>query len=149
MSRYLLDSNIISNATKPFPSQSLAAWMMGQVNEDLYIASITLAEIWRGVLDKPGGKKRRDLENWFQGPEGPPLLFEGRILPFDAKSSLIWARLMMEGTKAGRPRSPLDMIVAAVAEANNCILVTDNERHFAGTKYINPMRPAHKGPRLL
>jgi hypothetical protein len=47
------------------------------------------------------------------------------------------------GTAAGRPRSPLDMIVAAIAEANDCIVVTDNEREFAGPKIISPLRPAH------
>jgi hypothetical protein len=142
VSRYLLDSNVISNATKPFPSQSLAAWMMGQFSDDLFVASMTVAEVWRGILEKPAGKKRRDLEKWFDGPEGPPLLFAGRILPFDAKAGLVWARLMYEGTKMGRPRSPLDMIVAAVAEVNDCTLVTDNEKHFAGLKFINPMRSA-------
>ena len=143
MSRYLLDSNIISNATKPFPSQLLSAWMMEQFSDDLFIATMTLAEVWRGILEKPTGKKRRDLESWFAGPEGPPLLFAGRILAFDAESGSIWARLMAEGTKMGRPRSPLDMIVAAVAEANDCVLVTDNEKHFAGMRVINPMRTAH------
>jgi predicted nucleic acid-binding protein len=47
---------------------------------------------------------------------------------------------MAEGTKAGRPRSALDMILAAIAEANNCIVVTDNEKDFKGLKFINPMR---------
>ena len=141
MSSYLLDSNVISNATKPFPSQLLATWMMGQFSEDLFVASMTVAEVWRGILEKPAGRKRLDLENWFRGPEGPPLLFAGRILPFDEKAGLVWARLMYEGTKMGRPRSPLDMILAAVAETNDCILVTDNEKHFAGLKFINPMRP--------
>jgi predicted nucleic acid-binding protein len=142
VSRYLLDSNVISNATKPFPSQLLSAWMMEQLSDDLFIATMTLAEVWRGILEKPAGKKRRDLENWFAGPEGPPMLFAGRILPFDAESGLIWARLMVEGTEWGRPRSPLDMILAAVAEANDCVLVTDNEKHFAGLRFINPMRAA-------
>jgi predicted nucleic acid-binding protein len=32
------------------------------------------------------------------------------------------------------------MIIAAVAEANDCIVVTDNERDFAGLKVINPIR---------
>jgi predicted nucleic acid-binding protein len=32
------------------------------------------------------------------------------------------------------------MIMAAIAEANGCILVTDNEKHFAGLKFINPTR---------
>jgi predicted nucleic acid-binding protein len=32
------------------------------------------------------------------------------------------------------------MIVAAVAGANDCIVVTDNEKDFAGIQFINPMR---------
>jgi hypothetical protein len=47
---------------------------------------------------------------------------------------------MAEGAKAGRPRSALDMILAAVAEANGCIVVTDNEKDFAGLVFINPLR---------
>ncbi len=47
---------------------------------------------------------------------------------------------MAEGTARGRPRSARDMIVAAIAEANDCVLVTDNERHFAGLKALNPLR---------
>ena len=140
MTRYLLDTNIISNVTKPAPSEPLIAWLSKQADEDLFIASLTVAEIWFGVLEKPAGKKRAQLERWFAGPEGPQSLFAGRVLPFDEKAGLIWARLMAEGTKAGRPRSALDMILAAVAEANHCIVVTDNERDFTGLKFINPLR---------
>ena len=56
--RYLLDTNIISNITKPIPSESLLAWMSKQVDEDLFIASLTVAEIRRGVLEQPAGKRR-------------------------------------------------------------------------------------------
>ena len=140
MSRYLLDTNILSNVTKPTPSDSLLLWMSEQADDDLFIASLTVAEIGSGVLQKPAGKKRRELEKWFVGPEGPQALFAGRVLPFDERAGLIWARLMAAGAKAGRPRSALDMIVASVAEANDCIVVTDNERDFAGVKFINPMR---------
>jgi hypothetical protein len=142
VTRYLLDTNIISNASKQAPSKSLFAWMAEQADEDLFIASLTVAEIWAGVLEKPAGKKRAQLERWFAGREGPQSLFAGRVLPFDGKASLIWGRLMAEGARAGRPRSALDMILAAVAEANQCVLVTDNEKHFAGLKFINPMRPS-------
>ena len=140
MTRYLLDTNIISNVTKPTPSESLIEWMAEQPDEDLFIASLTVAEIWEGLLEKPAGKKRAQLERWFAGPEGPQSLFAGRVLPFDEKASLIWGRLMAEGARAGRPRSALDMIVAAIAEANGCVLVTDNERHFSGLSFINPLR---------
>lgn len=142
MSRYLLDTNIISNVTKPRPSEALAAWMAEQADEDLFIASLTVAEIRRGILAKPAGAKRKELERWFSGPEGPQALFAGRVLPFDEKAALVWARLMAGGTAAGRPRNPLDMIVAAIAEANDCVVVTDNERDFAGLKIVNPLRIA-------
>lgn len=140
MTRYLLDTNIISAATKPEPPPSLAAWMAEQADADLFIAALTIAELWRGVLEKPAGKRRRELERWFASPEGPQVLFAGRVLPFDEGAALIWARLMADGTAKGRPRSALDMIIAAVAEANDCIVVTDNERDFEGMKIINPVR---------
>jgi predicted nucleic acid-binding protein len=139
VTRYLLDTNIISNVTKPAPSESLLAWMSEQIDENLFIASLVVAEVWFGVLGSPAGKKRTQLESWFAGPDGPQSLFADRVLPFDEKASLIWARLMAEGARAGRPRSALDMILAAVAEANDCIVVTDNEKDFAGLRFINPM----------
>jgi len=140
VTRYLLDTNIISNVTKPVPSEALVAWMAEREDEDVFISSLTIAEIWRGVLEKPAGKKRRGLDSWFSGPEGPRALFAGRVLPFDETAALIWARLMAEGTATGRPRSALDMIIAAVAEANDCVVVTDNERDFAGLEIVNPVR---------
>lgn len=132
--------NIISNVTKPVPSEALVAWMAKQADDDLFISSLTVAEIRRGILEKPAGKKRRELERWFTGPDGPQSLFAGRVLPFDEKAGLVWARLMADGRAKGRPRNPLDMIIAAVAEANNCLVVTENERDFAGLKIVNPLR---------
>jgi toxin FitB len=140
--RYLLDTNIISNLIKPRPSEALVVWMAEQANEDLFIASLTVAEIRRGVLETPAGKKRDQLESWFSGPEGPQALFLGRVLPFDTKAGLAWARMMVEGRAKGRSRSALDTILAAVAEANDCIVVTDNEKHFAGLSILNPLRLA-------
>jgi predicted nucleic acid-binding protein len=114
--------------------------MSAQSDRDLFISSLTVAEIRRGILDKPSGKKRGRLEAWFAGPEGPQSLFKGRILPFDEKAALFWARLMSEGRATGKPRSDLDMIIAAVAEANECVIVTDNEKHFLGLEVLNPLR---------
>ncbi|MGN7751356.1 MULTISPECIES: type II toxin-antitoxin system VapC family toxin [unclassified Sinorhizobium] len=142
MTRYLLDTNIISNVVKPQPSESLLAWMSRQRDEDLFIASLTVAEIRRRILEKPRGKKRDALDRWFSGPEGPQALFAGRILSFDDKAGLIWAQLMAAGKAAGKPRGGLDMIIAAVAGANDCVVVTDNERDFAGVEILNPMRGA-------
>ena len=140
MSRYLLDTNIISNIVKPKPSELLMKWMAAQRDEDLFIASLTIAEIRRGILEKPRGKKRDALDAWFSGPEGPQELFMDRILAFDDKAALIWARLMADGTSTARPRSMLDVIIAAVAGANDCVVVTENEKDFSDIQFINPLR---------
>jgi toxin FitB len=140
--RYLLDTNIISNFTKPVPSQSLIEWMANQSDEDLFIASLTVAEIRRGVLEKPAGKRRDQLDGWFSGPHGPQALFAGRVLPFDEAAALIWGRLMADGKAKGRPRSGLDTIIAAIAAANDCIVVTDNERDFEDVDILNPISGA-------
>ena len=145
MTRYLLDTNIISNAVKPQPSAPLFDWMAAQLDEDLFVASLTIAEVQRRILELPSGKKRDDLEAWFTGEQGPQALFAGRILSFDDRAGLIWARLMAEGKAQGHPRGALDMILAAVAEANDRVVVTGNERDFGGNPILNPLRQATEG----
>jgi predicted nucleic acid-binding protein len=116
VSRSLLDTNIISNVTKPMPSEALVALMADQSDEDLFISSLTVAEIRRGILEKAPGKKRRELESWFSSHEGTQALFAGRVLPFDEKAGL------------------------AIAATNDCVVVTENERDFAGLKIVKPLR---------
>ena len=105
MTRYVLDTNIISNVIKPEPSKNLLGWFGARKDNDLYISSLTIAEIQRGILEKPPGKKRTALDAWFEGPEWPQMLFAGRILPFDERAGLLWAKLMADGTASGQPRS--------------------------------------------
>jgi len=47
---------------------------------------------------------------------------------------------MADAKTRGQPRSALDTIIAAVAEANHCVVVTDNERDFPGVETFNPIR---------
>jgi predicted nucleic acid-binding protein len=140
VTRYLLDTNILSNIVKPVPSPSLSKWLKSQKNIDLFISVVTLAEIKRGILEMPTGKKRRELDDWFDSPAGPPSLFKGRILPFDHRASLLWAQLMAEASTKGRPRAAFDTMIAAIAVINDCIIVTDNEKDFSGHNVLNPLR---------
>ena len=91
---------------------------------------------------RPSGRKRDALQAWFAGPEGPPALFAGRILPFDESAALVWAKLMADSKAKGRSRNALDAIIAATAQANDCVMVTDNEKDFIDLGFINPVRGA-------
>jgi len=140
VTRYLLDTNIVSEALKPRPSTAIAEWLQNQDDTDLFIATLTVAEIWRGVLTTPTGRRRSELEIWFGGPQGPRALFRDRVLSFDERAAIEWGRIIAEGRAAGRPRSPLDMLIAATAVANLCTVVTANERHFRDAiEFVNPM----------
>jgi toxin FitB len=139
----MLDTSIISEISKPQPAVAIADWFQRRTGPKLFIATLTIAEIWRGVMELVLGRRRHTLERWFTGPDGPRALFHGRILPFDEQAALEWGRIMAEGRVAGRPQSPLDMTIAAIAAANNCVVVTVNERHFFGVvELVNPLRAA-------
>lgn len=140
--RYLLDTNILSNITKPEPSMSLMTWMSEQADDDLCIASLTVAEIHRGILEKPAGKKRAALEAWFAGNEGPQSLFAGRILPFDEKAALIWGELMAHGKATGRPRSALDTTLLPLRNPTAASLSPIMSEIFRGSTLSTPsVRP--------
>jgi predicted nucleic acid-binding protein len=49
---------------------------------------------------------------------------------------------MVAGRLSGRPLGGLDTIIAAIAAANDCVVVTDNERDFTGIEIVNPIRGA-------
>lgn len=140
MTRDLLDTNIVSDGLKPKPSTSLLAWLSAQADDTLFIAALTVAEIRRGTLEMPIGRRRDRLDSWFAGPIGPSALFAGRVLPFDERAGLVWAAPMADGKARGRPRDALDMILAAVAAVHGCIIVTNNDRDFAGLRSVNPPR---------
>ena len=141
MTRYLLDTNILNHVIKSTAPATLAAWLDEQPDESLYICSMNLAEIWNGILQLAAGEKRSEQEGWFSGPRGPRVVFGGRVLKFDDNAALVWARLMSERGAAGLPCAPIDMIYAAIAEANSCILVTDDEERFTGLNAFNPTKP--------
>jgi predicted nucleic acid-binding protein len=137
--RCLLDTNVLSEATKPRPSQALSLWYESQSPENLFVSSITLAEIRFGILQLPEGSRRNALDAWFDGPEGLRTIFSGRVLSFDEAAGMLWAERMADARAKGRPRNLLDCMIAAIAQANHCTLITRNVRDFPDTKVFNPL----------
>lgn len=141
MTRYLLDTNVISHLTKPTPAPTLVDWLSHQQDGDLYLSAQTIAELWRGILILPAGARKQALMAWFSGATGPLEMFGDRVLPYAASAALRWAEIMASEQAAGRTRNGADMIIAATALVHDCVVVTDNERDFAGVvELINPIR---------
>ena len=100
----LLDTNVVSEATRPQPNAMVIDWIAAQNGESLFISAITLGELQRGALLLPAGKKRKALLRWIE--TGIKADFADRILPVDALVMERWAQLEATTAKAGR-RLPL------------------------------------------
>jgi len=135
---YLLDTNILSESTKPQPDGHVLNWLESVDEDRLFLSVITLAEIQRGISLLDSGKKRDTLLAWFE--HDLLLRFEGRILPVGQGIALKWGVLMGEVKRAGRAMSALDGLIAATAVHENATLVTRNLKDFGalGIRLLNP-----------
>jgi predicted nucleic acid-binding protein len=113
-------------------------WLDTTPEASQYVSVLTLAEIEKGILRKEEGKRRRDLQRWFD--EDLPARFAGRILAFDARVASFWAHLTAALPDKGRPLPTLDSQLAATALAHDLVLVTRNVKDHAGTSVdvLNP-----------
>ncbi|OWV69548.1 recombinase [Rhizobium sp. R634] len=128
--RLLLDTNILSEVTKPNPDMRVLAWL-DQLDEDRsFISIVSIAEIRRGVALMDNGRKRDALGEWLA--RDLPQRFEGRIIPVDEPVALSWGDLMGRAKRSGRGLSSMDGLIAATAIAYDLTLATRNTRDFEG-----------------
>jgi predicted nucleic acid-binding protein len=135
---FLLDTNVVSELMRPLPEARVAEWLRQQRPADLFLASVTLGEIVRGVARLPQGPRRRELEPWVT--ELLPRQFAGRILAFDQETAVLWGQLMGAADRVGRPRAAADAQIAATALRHGLVLVTRNLSDFEGliAALLNP-----------
>jgi len=138
MAALLLDTDVVSATAHADRNPAVAKWIIGQAPNELYLSAVTFGELSRGIEMLPVGRNRARLAAWLA--EDVIRRFERKILAFDQAAGAIWGRLMADGTTAGRPRSALDMQIAATAIRHHLGLATRNTRDFAGTgvALVNP-----------
>ncbi len=126
--RLLLDTNVLSEVTKPAPDPKVLEWL-DQIDEDRsFISVVSIAEMRRGVALMDEGRKREALAEWLA--QDLPQRFEQRVLHIDEPIALAWGDLMALAKRRGL--SSMDGLIAATAVAHNLTLATRNTRDFEG-----------------
>jgi toxin FitB len=127
---FLLDTNVPSELTKPMPDVRVSGWVAAQDNTSLYLSVVSVGELRRGFTILPLGKRRAQLEQWFEQYLLP--LFANRILPVTHSVSNRWGILDGECQLRGTPRNTADGMIAATALEHDLTVVTRNVKDFAG-----------------
>ncbi len=137
MARYLVDANVLSEATKPDPDERVLSWL--EIHErELAVDPMILGETRFGILLLPRGRRRSRLESWFD--EGARKL---HCVPWEASTGLRWAELLATLRAAGRAMPIKDSLIAATALSRDLEVATLNRRDFdaAGVTIVDPREP--------
>jgi predicted nucleic acid-binding protein len=128
VSGIILDTNVISEPTRPQPDERVSRWFEIHRDLDLYLTSTVIGELAVGIERMPAGRRRRDLERWRDTLIAET--FAGRILIFDVEAALIYGRLIAEARALGRHPKLSDAQIAAVAWREGMAVATRNVADF-------------------
>ena len=136
---FLIDTNVISELSKPLPSQDVLHWFATTPAEQIYISSVTLCEIEFGLALMPAGKRKDALLSATR--ELVRIDFEGRCLNLDAHCAAAYGQLAAQQQQNGRACSTEDAMIAAIALTKKLVLVTRNTKDFESIASLRVVDP--------
>ena len=136
--RWLLDTNVLSEAAKPVPDPGVVAWLREEDPLDFAISVLVLGEIRSGVERMPEGSRKVALRAWLDSDL--PDQFAGRLLDVDQSVAHAWGALTAGGLRMGRPLPVIDGLMLATAAVHGLTLVTRNTRDVKdrGVPVVDP-----------
>lgn len=126
----LLDTNVVSELLRLSPSPAVERWVNERAATDLYLSAVSEAELRYGVAILPAGRRKDALARMIE--EVVRQDFVGRVLPFDSEAARDYADIASTRRAAGRPVTPADCQIAAIARARNMAVATRNVRDYEG-----------------
>jgi predicted nucleic acid-binding protein len=134
----VLDTNVLSELMKISPSRQAMGWWKARSLSELFVTTITEAEILLGAELLPRGERRTALEAAVTEMFGSD--FDERILPFDSEAAREYSTIVATRRGSGRPISQRDAQIAAIARSRGAAVATRNTEDFedCGIRVLNP-----------
>lgn len=131
-----LDTNVISETLKKTPNEAVLAWLE-RFEIELALSTVVIAEIAFGIQkirpDQRADRLSEGLSEWRRR-------YADRIFGLTEEAALEYGEIMGTASRKGRPMSPEDGMIAAVAKLNGGRLATRNLPDFSttGLELISP-----------
>lgn len=140
MNGYLVDTNVLSELTKPIPDPKVEAFLR-ESRDRVFISVFSIGEVRKGIASLPMSNRRAALEDWLDSEIMPWL--GDRALPVTLAIAERWGALAAECRGRGRPRPVVDSVLAATAMEHDLLVVTRNVADYAdmGVTVLNPWEP--------
>jgi predicted nucleic acid-binding protein len=140
VTRWLLDTNILSELRRPRPELKVLAFISGQPLDLLFVSAVTFAEVRFGIELAPDASRRAELNSWLTHTLRP--MFDQRVLPVSEDIMFTWRLLVEDGRKVGHTFSQPDLIIAATALHHGLTLVSRDTGDFekARVAVLNPWK---------
>ncbi len=122
----ILDTNVISETMKSKPDRNVLSWLDLQNPNDLYLTSVTVAELELGVQVMPTGKRRNLLQSSITALIERD--FHSRILSFDLPAARMFASHIAAARRAGHGVGMNDGLIAGIALAQGKCAVATRDR---------------------
>jgi predicted nucleic acid-binding protein len=126
---FLLDTTVLIDIAREH--EAVSAWFAGQDLGALWLSTITVGELHRGIHQRFLRRPKALAAALGQLREDTLLPFEGRILGLDIAAAEIWGRFMGEGAARGRTPPTDDAKIAAIAVRHGLTVVSSNPTHLA------------------
>lgn len=135
---FLVDTCVISELVKKEPNLNVVSWIRSCPEEKLFLSSLTVGELQKGVSKLGPSKKKNELQYWIN----IKLLnrFAGRIIPIDSAVAQKWGQVQAKAEQMGKPMPALDGLIAAAALTHNLTVLTRNVQDMktSGAEIVNP-----------
>ena len=138
----LLDTNVVSELMRPQPNAGVLDWAARQAASDLFLSTISEAELRYGVEILPAGERRDRLLDAVEAMLRDE--FAGRILPFDSAAAQAYASIAAARRAAGRGIAHADCQIAAIARSRGASVATRDVGDFRGLR-VNLIDPWAEG----
>ena len=135
--KYLLDTCVVSETISRNPNPAVSGWLDGMDEEDLFISSLTVGEIRKGIVKMPDCKRKTVLTGWLDQLKAS---YAGRIVYVSTEVADEWGKRIALAEMRGLKKPSVDSLIAVSAVSEGLTLATRNVRDMAnlGAVIFNP-----------